>query len=360
MNPHYRRAMEHISLSPEAKAHIKARLTQPERRRIAPRRWAAVAAAAVLACALTITANAEGIQAFFHSFDSSVAESLAPVGRSCTDQGLTLTVQSATVEGNKLVAYLLVQNDGNSGVMREEVSGWKKFEVVPNYKPSVPNYMYVGMNSRWEPLGYDAESGSYGILLTIQQKDELSRPVVYEKASFKLSVKRMIVDQTHTSIRPEIDWQSLPNEPETMSVIPFSWVGIHSYPHTVLDGRSVVLTPGDEMIHAADGYAITAMGVLENGLHIQLRHQSDSPDDTEILIFQTRCPDGRYSTADYCTVRFRDEDGVEYIEYIFDVSPSQLEGGSLVGGFSTGGKRVDGKWTVTFNLDEQDETAKQG
>lgn len=357
MNLHYRRAMEQVSLSPAARERMETEIRQAcPRRRAAPRRWAAVAAAAALACAITVTANADSIREFFHTFysDPSLAERLETVGRSCTDQGLTLTVQSATVEGDKMMAYLLVQDDGDSGVMGEYASiTWNSYTVLVskggNYR--LPD---VGVGRSLDTLGYDTESSSCGFLLTLQERDDWTHPVLYGDNRFKLSVRRMIVDKTSTSFTPQIDWQALPREPESISVIPAKWWGETAHRDVAANGRLDVLAPGGEPIPAADGYEVSAMGFLEDRLHIQLRHTSKCPDDDAYLLLCTSDTE-KYEFGIYpsCVI-FTDEDGTEYVETIYDISPAEIGDATLSGGFLTGGKAVDGNWTVSFTLDEQE------
>ena len=116
-----------------------------------------------------------------------------------------------------------------------------------------------------------------------------------------------------------------------------------------------------------DGFAITAAGFLDNGLHLQMRYPERNPDfDYGDLVLVM--PDGKiighelgYSDAgNYCCVGFYDEYRYYYKEYIFDVSPEELEGASLRGNFTSGGYLLDGGWEVSFCLEtEQVETPEQ-
>ncbi len=360
MNPHYRRAMEHISLSPEAKAHIKARLTQPERHRIAPRRWAAVAAAAVLACALTITANAESIEAFFRQLNPTLAASLVPVGQSCTDQGLTLTVESATVKDGWVHVYFLVQNDGDSGVMKKNIY---------SFQMNNPDSPFAGW--RYEFLGYDPQNDAWRVLFTMDEKDLPEQSDSDGSRRFTLSIDEMLVDQGFTSVDLTPDWQALPIEPKTVEVQANIWNYVEGESWSFVDGVSSpaqcavlqekhiarVLVPGGSEIPAVDAYTISAIGFLDDGLHIQLRHETNDFWDNEHLnLFH---PDAEEPVSE-SYVSFKGNDGMDYEEHIFDISPEEIDGWGLKGYFATGGKTVKGNWTVTFNLDEQDETAKQG
>ena len=107
MRSHYRQAMDSLSLSPEASARIREKL-RPSKRRIRLRP-AVVAAAAVLVLILGTTAMASGI--FYHDIPDAIAQSLEPIQLSSSSQGITMTVQSATVEDGMFTAYITMQDE---------------------------------------------------------------------------------------------------------------------------------------------------------------------------------------------------------------------------------------------------------
>ena len=173
MNSHYKRAMEAVSLSPEARERIQARMERSGKGRRTLRRLALAAAAAALVFAITISATTNVEGTYPHGIDPAIARSLAPVGLSCTDQGVTITVESAAVKNGQLFFYFTI-GDGGSGLLdygveitSDVLNDWN-FDLVGHTKTSGTETTY-GI----QILGYDEQSGTYGFLGSLKIQNEL-------------------------------------------------------------------------------------------------------------------------------------------------------------------------------------------
>ena len=140
MRSHYRQAMEALVLSPEARERIGTKLRRPRRgMRFRP---VAVAAAAVLVLALGATAAASG--AALHELPAVVLQSLQPVRLSDTDQGITMTVQSATVGNGVFTAYITLTDDEGRSRLEQGADFYDSYRISAPFGASlliwIPDY----------------------------------------------------------------------------------------------------------------------------------------------------------------------------------------------------------------------------
>ncbi len=343
MRSHYRQAMDSLSLSPEADARIRAKL-RPSKRRIRLRP-AVVAAAAVLVLILGTTAMASGI--FYHDIPDAIAQSLEPIQLSSSSQGITMTVQSATVEDGMFTAYITMQDEQDGERLSQGVDFYDSYRISTPYRASE-------VFSGYRPLGYDEQSGSYGFLVQIQAKDENGRTLDFSKDKFTFSVRQLMLGQTKSEPELSLDWSSLPAEPQTeQKYCPgFSHQEGYEMPQRYPDGTADFLRPGTMDVPVADGVTITAGGFLDGKLHLLLRYDNSGPDNHGWLNLISP-EDGREDISTCISMDYREEDGGKYEEKIYDVTPEDLEGRILSGRFTTGGYLLNGDWKVTFSLTEE-------
>ena len=119
-----------------------------------------------------------------------------------------------------------------------------------------------------EPLGFDAGTGSSGLIVVIRPED--SRDLEGEK--FTLSVTQLMLGQTVTETVLTVDWGNLPRDHAAMrrKVNQLGWTDGYK-PAAFEDGTALLLQPGSLDLPAAPGVTLTAAGFLENRLRLQLR-----------------------------------------------------------------------------------------
>ena len=143
MISHYKQAMDSLSLSPEARGRIAGRLRRPGRR-VKLRPAAIAAAAAVLVLVLGTTAAANGVA--LHELPAAILQSLQPVQLSDTDQGITMTVQSAAVEDGVFTAYITMTDERDGDRVAHGVDFYDSYRIGIPYGASM-------MMSGCQPLG---------------------------------------------------------------------------------------------------------------------------------------------------------------------------------------------------------------
>ena len=340
MRSHYKQAMDALVLSPEARERIGTKLRRPRRgMRFRP---ASVAAAAVLVLALGATAAASG--AALHELPAVVLQSLQPVRLSDTDQGITMTVQSATVENGVFTAYITLTDDEGRNRLEQGADFYDSYRISA---PFGANLLTCGC----EPLGYDAFSESYGYLITIKAKDGEGGAVDFSNKKFTFSARQLLVGQAKgqiVALRPH--WSSVPLFPAdtTRYILGGSGEGFKTYNGWTSGGEALVLQPGGWELRVTEGVSISAAGFVGEQFHLQVRYDGTGPDDHGRFDLVT--PAGE-SAPNPVNLSFRDEDGTKYDEHIYDISPEDLPGCSVSGEFTTGGYLLDGDWKVTFALE---------
>ena len=254
MRSHYKRAMDELALSPEARDRIQDKLAHPRRRvRFRPAAFAAAAAAILV---LGTSAMASGV--FYHDVPAAIAQRLEPVQLSCTSQDITITVQSATVENGVFRAYITMEDELDSERLAQGV------EFYDFYKISTP-YRANETISGYQALGYDEESGTYGFLIQVQAKDEDGRKLDLSKDKLTFSVQQLLLEQEETEPEFTLDWDALPDEAPAVRKYIF--------------GRHLV--EGRELPLAEDG---TALILQPGGSALKLKAVSDDLMETRQII----------------------------------------------------------------------------
>lgn len=354
MRLHYKKAMEYLNPSPDTLENILNRAGNIRSWR-SPRRIAGLAAVLCAAVVLLSTGAVSAYGYFFHDIPSDVAGSLQPVQLTCTSQDITMTVQDASMVDGTLAVYLTLEDVSGLDRMAEGVDFCHSYQVR---KPDGTDETFY----RYQSLGYDEESGTYGFLVTITPTNEDGERMFASDQTYTLSVGQLLLAQKKQQQTLSPDWSSLSQEPDCIQQEYYLLEYVDNYrrPVSISDHEAEVLLAGSWEMPLADGFAITAAGFLDNGLHLQMRYPERNPDfDYGELVLVM--PDGKIignvlgqaDAGSFCSVGFYDEYRYFYKEYIFDISPEELESASLRGDFTSGGYLLDGGWEVSFCLEAE-------
>lgn len=289
--------------------------------------------AAALAALLIWGAAALGGD-FFRSVSAALVQDLTPIRLSDTDQGIVMSVQSVTEKDGAFHVRIALRDELGDR-LRE---GADLFDV---YRSGIRR----AVSLTCEPLGFDAGTGSSGLIVVIRPGD--GRDLEGEK--FTLSVTQLMLGQTVTETVLPVDWGNLPRDHAAMrrKVNQLGWTDGYK-PAAFEDGTALLLQPGSLDLPAAPGVTLTAAGFLENRLRLQLRFDGHSPYDQEALTLTA--PDGTAYRA--CAFLYTQaEEGTVYRDAVYDVTPEALTDCVLSGRFATGGQLLQGDWQITFRLD---------
>lgn len=380
MTSHYKKAMEQVSLSPEAAdsirksipkntqknsmgskdASVKTSVKNAMFKKPAARRLAGMAAALCLALGLISTGAASAYGYFFHKIPEEVAGSLRPIKLTHTSQDITMTVQYASVEDGTLAAYVTLEDISGEDRLAQGVDFYHSYRVN---RPAGTDEMFY----KYRSLGYDEESRTYGFLVEITPTSQNGDALYFQNQRYTLSVGQLLLAQKHSEPLLQPEWDTLPANPESSLRSCFSWGYVDNYTRNVRakDSMAQVLAPGSWELPLTDGFTITAAGFLDNGFHVQVRFDDKNAprshgqltlitsDGTVIgNVLASPCSDRA------CHVGFEDEAQYRYTEFIYNISPEELAGASLGGTFASGGWLLDGDWEVTFSLVENEESGE--
>ena len=218
---------------------------------------------------------------------------------------------------------------------------------------------------RYQFLGYDGESGTYGFLVTITPTNGDKRPAFVQGQTYTLSVGQLLLAQKKQQQTFRPDWTSLPREPERILREYYSRSFADNYrrPVPASDHKVEVLAPEGWGVPLADGFVVTAAGFTDNGFHVQMRYPDKKANfDYGELVLAMADGNvvgnvlGQSDAGNFCSVGFYDEAGYRYEEFIYDILPGDLKGASLQGDFTSGGYLLDGQWEVGFCLDNGQES----
>ena len=171
---------------------MRARIRRPGRR--------TVLLAAALAALLIWGAAALGGD-FFRSVSAALVQDLTPIRLSDTDQGIVMSVQSVTEKDGAFHVRIALRDELGDR-LRE---GADLFDV---YRSGIRRAVSLAC----EPLGFDAKTGSSGLIVVIRPGD--SRDLEGEK--FTLSVTQLMLGQTVTETVLPVDWGNLPRDHAAM------------------------------------------------------------------------------------------------------------------------------------------------
>ena len=192
-----------------------------------------------------------------------------------------------------------------------------------------------------EQIGYDPATKTATFLITISSMDE-KNIIQGNKLTFSLSTL-LTGKKKNIDVAIPMDWNAIPKTVETESAEPY-------------EGN--VMIPGESQRKIEEGFYFSGVGYVEGKLHIQLYTQGRSQyDDHAFLYMQdaagkringTMLYRGGYQTGDTAS-----EWRADYIDYAFDVPQNELDQWSLYGDFYHATNRIDGNWSITFPLEQE-------
>jgi hypothetical protein len=268
------------------------------------------------------------VNALLYYVMPEAAQFFKPVQLSSVDQGIEVKVESAYIHGTEAEAVITVR-DMTSERLDESIDLYDSYDIQTGFDS-------LGTCSQ---INYDPETKMATFLIWMKSMNDND---IIRGEKITLSVQTLLCGKSETMAHPILmDWDSLPKTVETVQ--------------SDQDGADV-LVQGEIMFEILDGFFMTGTGYVNGKLHIQLytprRYLYDdhaflyllneTGDRTEADMLYRGC----YNIGDEEIERSAD-----YVEYVFDVPLSELEHYKLFGEFYYASSRVDGKWSITFPLE---------
>ena len=308
-------------------------------------RRAALIAAVLAVCLATpaLAARTEPGYRLLYAVSPAVAQFFQPVRMRCTDSGVTMEVQSVRVEADTAQAYVSLTGEMVDGTC----------DLYDSWDFHLP-FDQTGTCSQ---VDYDAATHTATFLCTTQTMDGSPIPQggkmtfsVREFLSGKEVVEDLTVDLDLTDYGADAALIRVPGQPEGTDVYVRTGGGGAAYDR--YGETSPMLLPQSEPLAVpVEGILITAAGYADGLFHIQAESENKLETDNHCWLWLEDTAGNRleclYSTA-FCS---GGEQRQDYDEYVFDISPSDLENYTLHGYFCTFAGRTAGHWSVTFPLE---------
>lgn len=292
------------------------------------------AAAAVLLATPALAAQTELGYQLLYALSPASAQFFQPVRRSCTDNGVTVEVVSVRVEGDTAQAYIALRGDTvDAGC-----------DLFDSYRFHLP----FDQTGHCERAGFDPETNTVFFLVTTRTMDGSNIPMG-GKMTFSLGC---FLTGKRALEGAEIPLKLADYAAEAETVERFSPTGGGG--DLELADSASMLRPVGALAELAPGLTVTAAGYADGLFHVQLC-QGDSTELDNHGWLWLENSEGEHLERPASAVSFTDlskkDNRLDYQEFLFDVSPEDLENYTLHGDSFTAAARIDGNWRITFPLE---------
>lgn len=298
----------------------------------------------VLSISSLSIATAAGVMPAYdilYSLYPEVALKLSPVNISCEDNGIKMEVESVYVHDDTAEIYISMQDLTSDRI--DETT-----DLFDSYDIHTPRDS-VGTCSL---IDYDENSKTATFLVYVQQQN--NEKIQGGKMTFSVSEFLSGKEQVEKELS-EISLENVtaPSEIQTQVDIR-GWSG-RDQDDNFINSISGYLLPNEEQsVSPVTGAAITALGFIDNKLHIQVHYEDILNTDNHGYIYLKDSSGNpiecRVNTA------FWDEDKTSsYEEYIFDIGENDdLSELSVWGYFVSCKPATTGNWEVTFPIENRE------
>ena len=322
---------------------------------------AAIMAVMILATPV-MAATVPAFSDWLYQISPEMAERFTPIQKSCTKNGITMEVVSASIHGTTAEAVISF-TDHEGGRL-----SW-------NSMPELLETRFLGklanMSGSWgggiNEMEYDEETGT--LILVMEQnfsfysEEEQRYLDVAELFDNKLTIS---ADNLHEYVKqPEVEipveimdsevaFFNLREERIQMHIGKFSYHADTSTDSWMNQEEYEIIAFGEPVYQVMEELAVTGMTYIDGQLHIQTCVLGDTG---EIPIYDLWFEDAqgnRIEESQY--MRFSVEGGEykgNYEEHIFSIPEAELENYKLMCQISEK-KTIEGPWQVTFTFTESD------
>ena len=309
---------------------------------------AAAAAAVVLIGTLPVLTvfGVDSAYEVLYKMAPAAAQQFTPVRKSCTDNGIEMTVISAKRDGSEASIYLAMHD--TTGTCPDG-----KWDLYDSYRIHVPRDM-TGHCSFSE---YDADTHTAYFVVHLETMD--GSPMPDGKVTF--SVNEMLMGRRYDpeSSLEDIDMSSIPYEPQTAEspvtcgcygYFPYEPNGQTKFPDAK-DYRFLIAQE-QPLCTPAPYVSVMNIGYIDGALHILIRYEDNLHTDSHGHINLLDKNGKEIGDKTEIGFSYWDESQIDrYTEQIIPVPYEMLNECSLKGEFMSSQRFTSGNWRVTFPLE---------
>ena len=290
--------------------------------------------AVFIGCLLIVTpalaASVPEVNDLLYLVSPTTAQFFRPVQMSAVDQGIEVSIESAYIYGSTAQAIITVR-DLEGDRLDDSLDLYDSYEIRIGYD----------CTGHCEQMGYDPASKTATFLISISSMDE-KNIIQGNKLTFSLSTL-LTGQKKNIDVAIPMDWNVIPKTVETESADPY---------------EATVMVPGESLREFEDGFYFSGDGYVDGKLHIQLYTPGrDSRDDHAFLHLRNAAGEEKQGEMLYRGGYSRNDPAgnkrANYVEYAFDVPQSELDQWSLYSDFYHATGRIDGSWSITFPLEQE-------
>ena len=297
--------------------------------------FAAAAALIVLPLPVMTAFGAESAYEILYQIAPPVAQSFHPVQKSCTDQGIEMTVISAKRSGNSADCYIAMRDLAHQYPDGE----WDLYD-------SYDLHIRKDMAGTCYFSEYDSETDTAYFVTHLETMD--GSPIPRRKVTF--SVGALLTGKNRTErVLDEIDLSTVPYEPETMKRKEERGKSIFFPDDEPKPEEFRFLIPSEEpLCTPAPGINIRGIGYIDGALHILTEYENIYETDNHGYLLLN----GQEPESSEIEFSFWDDTHTNsFDEQIIPVAYNTLADSFLYGEFVTSEPCMRGNWRVTFPLE---------
>ena len=300
---------------------------------------ASVALFFTLAVPVLAAADVQAVYEILYAVSPRIAQELKPVRMSSEDNGINMEVISAYINGDKAHIYISMQ----------DMTGERIDETIDLYDSYSINRPFSS-SATCERISYDEEANTATFLISITQWEQ--KEIGEKKITFTVDKFLSNKQEYHDKI-PQIDLNTVNFSPQTQSDVNmrgWSFSGDISEKPKYID---YLTATSEGSFSPINGVTVTGVGFIAGKLHIQAYYENILETDNHGYVYLVNAAGDEIRSE--ASVSFWDsERSGSYEEYIFDVTPSEINNYELYGHFWTCNSLTNGDWQVTFPLEYEE------
>lgn len=309
---------------------------------LTPKKFIVLIAAVLIICFATLpvwAAKSPVLNNVLYSISPETAQFFKPVQKSDEEKGVKMEVISAYIHDDTAEIYISLQDTGSNRI--DETT-----DLFDSYRIRTP----FDSSGYCKDVSYDPETKTKTFLVTL--KNNSKHKITGWKVTFSLE-KILSQKESGTVCLDELNIALAEKNPKTVRKKVLGYSNSIENPNRSLyfqamESQGIIATP-------FKGITITALGYIDNKLHIQVHYSNIINTNTWGFVDLKNTVTGE--TLGYSdSFNFWDEEKTgHYYEYIFDTtSLTEPENWKIEGSFNTSPEALTGNWEVTFPLENQE------
>lgn len=321
------------------------------------KRMIVIVAAIILCLAITVpvlAATVNPIYELVYRISPGLAQMLKPVQMSCEDNGIKMEVISASVYGNEAAVYISLEDVTDQNRIDETTDLFDSYHISQGFDA------YASCSI----VSFDDTTGKATFLINITRADGkeingnkitfdfttfISKKSYYNDRLWELDLSKAV--EVKDTFTPQFHGGSSGKDTNYVSEWFYGESGIE-FDLDYFAGTKCLVPVDGSVFSPVDGVNITNIGFIDNKLHIQVHYEDTMNFDNHGFIDLR----DKYGKAAECfDLSFDDDSEIgSYDEYIYNITPDEINKYIPFGEFFTCKNRTEGLWQVTFPLENQE------